>query len=345
MARPLRVEFPDACYHVICRGNFRFPLFADDNDKSLVVERLVEFAEEFSVQIRAYCVMVNHMHCHLRTAEANLGRYMQSFLTSFSVTYNRRHHTSGHVFQGRYKALLVEDRTSYCANVSRYIHLNPACIPSLVDAPFELRKQAIREYPWQSYGAVIGLRRCPRWLHRSDLLQNEGGTLRERQDNYAKFVEQGLTEELWDPLEVASAQCLIGSDGFVDRIRRGLTDLSENLNIQRESVQQRALRSWFSLEELIDLVADAYACDQAHLLRRRSRSNEARQVLLYLASVYCRGRYGLSELSGRLGPITVSALGSARDIMRRRMRQDRDLGHRVSALESRIAAANRQSED
>ena len=96
MARPLRIEFPGACYHVICRGNFCFPLFADDEDKSLVLERLVEFADDFSVRIRACCVMVNHIHCHLKTEEANLGRYVQSFLTSFCVSYNRRHHTSGH---------------------------------------------------------------------------------------------------------------------------------------------------------------------------------------------------------------------------------------------------------
>ena len=270
---------------------------------------------------------------------------MQSFLTSFSVSYNRRHHTSGHVFQGRYKALLVEEDTSYCSNVSRYIHLNPACISSLVDASLEVRRGAIRDYAWHSYGAVIGLQRCPRWLDRNGLLRGWGAALRERQGNYAAFVEQGLTEELWDPLDAASAQCLIGSDSFVDRIRRGLTDLSENVNIRRESVQQRALHSWLNLDGLMDLVGNAYACDRPHLLRRRSRNNEARQVLLYLASVYCRGRYGLSELSTRLGPITVSALGSARDIMRRRISLARDLCKHVAALESRIVAVNRQSED
>ena len=101
----------------------------------------------------------------------------------------------------------------------------------------------------------------------------------------------------------------------------------------------------FPLEELMNLVSDAYACDRVHLLRLRSRSNEARQILLYLASVYCRRRYGLSERSSRLGPITVSALGSARDIMRRRMRQDRELAQRIAELKLRIAGGNSQPED
>ena len=90
-ARPLRVEFPGACYHVINRGNFRFPVFEEDRDRELILEKLVDFAACFGVQIRAYCVQVNHFHCYLQTAEANLGRFMQSLLTSFSVSYNRRH--------------------------------------------------------------------------------------------------------------------------------------------------------------------------------------------------------------------------------------------------------------
>ncbi len=133
MARPLRIEFPGACYHVINRGNFRFPVFREDRDRELVVARLVDFAERFQVRIRAYCVQMNHFHCYLQTRAANLGRFMHSFSTSFTVSYNRRHGTSGHVFQGRYKSFVVEDASRYSREVSRYMHLNPACIPSLVD--------------------------------------------------------------------------------------------------------------------------------------------------------------------------------------------------------------------
>jgi len=100
MARPLRVELPGACYHVINRGNFRFPVFHEDRDRELILEKLVDFSERFGVHVRAYCVQINHFHCYLQADEANLGRFMQSFLTSFSVSYNRRHGTSGHVFQG-----------------------------------------------------------------------------------------------------------------------------------------------------------------------------------------------------------------------------------------------------
>ena len=100
MARPLRIEFPGACYHIISRGNFRFPVFQDDRDRELLLRKLSEFSERFEVRVRAYCVMVNHFHGYVQTGAANLGRFMQSFLTSFTVSYNRRHRTSGHVSPG-----------------------------------------------------------------------------------------------------------------------------------------------------------------------------------------------------------------------------------------------------
>jgi len=91
MPRPLRIEFPGACYHVMSRGNARLPIFGADADKELLIDRMVHFAALFRAEIRAYCVMINHVHIHLRTAEANLGAYMRSFLTSFTSMYNHRH--------------------------------------------------------------------------------------------------------------------------------------------------------------------------------------------------------------------------------------------------------------
>ena len=338
MARPLRVEFPGACYHVICRGNFRFPVFGEERDRELLLKCFVRFAESFHVRVRAYCLMTNHFHGYVQTEEANLGRFMQSFLTSFTVSYNRSHHTSGHVFQGRYKAFVVEDWTSYSSEVSRYVHLNPVRIPSLEGAPTEKLQRGIRECRWSSYGAIIGLRRCPRWLKREDVLRGLGRTMRERQSAYAQFVEQGLTKGIWDPWEAAVAQTIIGSDSFVDRIRRMLADLAEDINVRSESGQHRTLQAWCSLAEVKEAVRAAYGCREEMLLRRRSRNNEARQVLLYLAGMYCRGRQTLSELGLQLGPITVAALSRARNVMSRRILDSARLAERVAAIEADLKA-------
>jgi REP element-mobilizing transposase RayT len=338
MARPLRIEFPGACYHLMCRGNFRFPVFQDPADKALILERLIHFAEIFHVRIRAYCVMVNHLHGHLQTQEANMGRFMHSFLTSFSRLYNDRHTTSGHVFQGRYKALLVEDDSAYCANVSRYIHLNPACTREMKDADFEIRRQAARAEKWSSYAAIIGLRPCPRWLHRNDFLDQESGkTLSERQKAYASFVEQSLTGDIWNPEEAAAAQLLVGSDSFVERMRRRFGDLSPNLEIRRENIQQRALHGSHSLGEVIAIVAAHFHCAPEYLRRPNSQNNHPRQVLLYLASVYCRSQHTLCELAHSLGPISLSGLDSARQRLKAQLGQSAKLREEIAQLEAKLA--------
>ena len=333
MARPLRVEYAGACYHVMNRGNLGATVFASVEDHELFLAKLAQQAASYAVEVRAYCLMGNHFHLYLRTCEPNLSAFMQSFLTAFTVSHNRRHRRAGHLFQGRYKALLVED-DAYGSEVTRYIHLNRGRLASLADADFEARRQAVRQYPWSSYGALIGLRSCPEWLARESLLANWGNDLRQRQAAYAAYVEQGLTsDEVWDPAQMAVAQAVVGRDDFVDRVRRGLAELPAKLSLRRACGQAARLRTWLSVEELLSRVAAAYAVAPASIVRRYRRGNEARQVLLYLACRHCRGRYTLTELGERLGPITVGALSRAAVIMAERLRRDRALRSRVDPLE------------
>lgn len=332
MPRPLRIEFPNACYHVICRGNARLPIFAADADKALLLDRMVHFAEMFRIEIRAYCVMVNHVHIHLRTREANLGAYMRSFLTSFTSTYNHRHTSCGHVFQGRYKAYLVEDTKAYVAKVTQYIHLNPARIGSLEDAPLNLRHQAALECQWSSYGQIMGARSCPKWLHRESVLKGWGGNLADKRKGYRHAVESRLLGDVNDPMAGAAALAVLGSERFTDRFRRGLNDLRENIEVRRESSQHRKLASWVSLEQVIAAVGKAYRCQKGQLLRRHNRDCEARQALLYLAATHCRGRYSLTELGKRLGPVSLAAVSNARTKMAKRMTADPGLKKRISEL-------------
>jgi putative transposase len=109
MARALRIEYPNACYHVVNRGNKRGVVFHDDWHYKTFIDKLGYFAAEFRVTVFAYCCMPNHFHLYLKTPGANLSRFMQSFQTSFCVSSNKKRRTSGHIFQGRFKAHLVED--------------------------------------------------------------------------------------------------------------------------------------------------------------------------------------------------------------------------------------------
>lgn len=337
MPRPLRIEFSNACYHVICRGNARLPIFEDDADKELLLDRMVHFAEMFRVEIRAYCVMSNHVHIHLRTREPNLGDYMRSFLTSFTSRYNHRHNSCGHVFQGRYKAFLVEDSKVYVGKVTQYIHLNPARTRLLKDKPPAERHDCALHFPWSSYGAIMGIHRCPKWLNRNAVLNGWGGrSLSDKRRAYRKSAESLLLGGIASPTEAAAASAILGSESFVDRMRSGLNDLKENLEVRRESSQHRKLKEWYSLEQVIAAVEKHCNCSRAELLRRYNRNCEARQILLYLAATCCRGRYSLAELGQRLGPISLGSVGGARTRMQRRMDDDSNLQKRITKIKNSL---------
>ena len=145
MARPLRIEYPGAVYHVICRGNNRQAIFRDDLDRKGYLEKLSLYCQDKQVDLLSYCLLSNHVHLLLETPRGNLSKLMQAFQTSYTVYFNKRHGRSGHVFEQRYKALLV-DKDNYLLQVSRYIHLNP------VGARIVDRAQ---DYRWSSYGSYV----------------------------------------------------------------------------------------------------------------------------------------------------------------------------------------------
>src|SRR5271154_2988041 len=124
MARPLRVEFAGALYHVTARGNERRPVYRDDEDRRMFLATLGQACDEFGLRIHAYCLMPNHYHLLVETPRANLSRSIGWFQTTYTVRFNRRHRRSGHLFQGRFKAHVI-DAEDYARQLVCYVHLNP----------------------------------------------------------------------------------------------------------------------------------------------------------------------------------------------------------------------------
>ena len=296
MARPLRIEFPGACYHVMNRGNDRRRIFDSDKDYELFFRKLGEFSNLYRVEVRSYCLMANHFHLYICTPEGNLSRYMQSLLTSYTVSKNRRDRRRRHLFQGRFKGLLVDDE-GYGSVVSRYIHINPGMTRAAKSLGFEERVKLIRQYSWSSYASIVGFRRSEDWLSVAPVLCRWGEKARDQQRNYIAYVEEGLLNGADDPFQLAAARSILGREDFVEKCRRGLTGLSEKVNILREQVDAKRLLSWVEFDRLVKIVSDCYGVRPENLLSRYYRHGDSRGVLMHLSSKYCRGRYSLTKLS------------------------------------------------
>lgn len=217
MARPLRLEFPGAVYHVMARGNRREPVFLESSDFSGFLSLLAEAHGRFNWLIHAYCLMTNHYHLLIETPDANLSRGMRHLNGVYTQRFNRRHQRVGHVFQGRFKALVVQ-KNAYLLELSRYIVLNP------VRAQLVGRADA---WKWSSYRCTVGKATPPPWLETGWLLAKFGQQRSHAMTAYRRYVAAGMDAE--SPFEHIEDQLYLGSAKFADSLRNKntVTDFSE----------------------------------------------------------------------------------------------------------------------
>lgn len=209
MARPLRIAFQGAFYHVTARGNERKAVFKSKRDREKFLEYLETATERYQAVIHAYCLMDNHYHLLLETPVGNLPQIMHHVNGAYTTYFNVKRARSGHLFQGRYKAIVVE-KDEYAKELSRYIHLNPVRA-KMVQAP--------EEYAWTSYQFYIGKEKAPPWLQCRFILDYFGGPIKAAQKGYAKFVSQLADKDYESPLKDVFGSVLLGSQAFIDFIK------------------------------------------------------------------------------------------------------------------------------
>ncbi|MEN6616877.1 MAG: transposase, partial [Syntrophorhabdus sp.] len=185
MARPLRVEFPGALYHVTSRGNSGQKIFHDDNDRKIFLAIIREIIERYHFILHSYCLMDNHYHLVVETPEGNLSEGMRQINGIYTQKYNRRHEKTGHVFQGRYKAIIV-DKDSYLLELVRYVCLNPVRANKVQDA---------QDWIWSSYRAAAGIERAPAWLCVDWVLGQFSVTKRRAEKLFIVFVNAGMLQD------------------------------------------------------------------------------------------------------------------------------------------------------
>ena len=215
MSRPLRIEFPGAVYHLTSRGDRREAIYADDRDRAAQLHIVSKALERFDAQMLAYCLMGNHYHFVLHTRAANLSRLMRHINGVYTQHVNRRHGLVGHLFQGRYKAILV-DRDAYLMQVCRYVELNPVRA-GLVAAP--------GDWLWSSCRAHVGLADAPRWLDvaalQAHLLGRPAADAADRRraaTRYADLLASGTGQALW--ADHLRHQIYLGDAHFIERTQQ-----------------------------------------------------------------------------------------------------------------------------
>ena len=205
MSRPLRITFPGAIYHMTSRGNAQAAIYADDADRQAFLDLLTQIVQRYHWLCHAYSLMDNHYHLLIETPEGNLSQGARQLNGVYTQQFNRRHGRVGHVFQGRYKAILVE-KDRYLLELCRYVVRNPVRTE---------RVRSAREYRWSSYRATAGLSATPELLCTDWLLAQFGGERSEAQRQYRRFVAEGVKRPA--PWEGATGTDLPGPGGLCGR--------------------------------------------------------------------------------------------------------------------------------
>ena len=234
MARPLRLQYPGACYHVTSRGNEKKSIFRNQKDREKFLAYLESAVVRYGAIIHVWCLMGNHYHLFLETPAGNLSQIMRHINGAYTTYFNVKWKRTGHLFQGRYKAILVE-ADQYAAELSRYIHLNPVRA-GIVDAP--------EGYLWSSYRSYIGQNTPPAWLKTEFILGYFDGKTAGAKNGYREFVEERLKSEYSSPLLATVASTLLGSPEFVmDVTIRYLDEKKDNRNVPaaRELLQRPSI--------------------------------------------------------------------------------------------------------
>jgi putative transposase len=317
VGRPLRIEYPGALYHITSRGNEKKEIFLDSRDREHFLEILEDYHERHGILIHSYVLMDNHYHLILETPKGNLLKVMHGINGGYTGYFNRRHGRVGHLFQGRYKGILV-DKDSYLLQLSRYVHLNPLRA-KIVDNP--------KLYEWSSYPAYVGKKKEKRWMEYSWVLSKFGSDKSAARRNYRKYVEEGIEGKIETPMNDLYAQVILGGDRFREKVK----DMLKRQKLSDEIVEKERFTDKKAPEKIIKEVAQTFDITEGEVLTR-GKKEEGRKVAVYLIQRYS----GLSnkEIGKIFGRIHYSSISKISMRLKEQMAKDKDLYRRVKRIES-----------
>jgi REP element-mobilizing transposase RayT len=319
MSRPWRIEYEGALYHLLSRGNEGNDIFENDRDRKIFLKAVGEMSERFAMRIYAYVLMGNHYHLMVKTERANLKKAMHWFGTTYTQRFNFRHSHKGHLFQGRYKSILVQN-DAYLLQLSCYIHRNP------------LRAGIVKrlaDFRWSSYLAYAYGRKAPKWLQ-TDLILSQFES-EDPNKSYRKKVQRYAREEerLWEDLQHG---LILGSKSFVEKIRQEYLPSEPKPAI----AQQVAVAKNHNPIHLVRKAEKILRCDVKNFLKTARVSGaekEKRDLMIYL--IWKTGALTNDQI-GQLFGLSYSAVSHAVKSLKARMSENKELRAKFKRLYSQF---------
>ena len=320
MARPIRIEYEGAFYHVTSRGNERKEIFRGSEDYEHFKHYLSEAQDKYDFLLHGYVLMTNHYHLILETMKANLHQIMHYLNGSYTSCFNRMNGRSGHLFQGRYKGIVI-DVDNYLLELSRYLHLNPVRA-GMVKGP--------EEYAYSSYRSFISLgRRKEQIVFKDRIWGMISGDRRGAPHKYRRYVEEGMKKESRNPLKSIYGGAILGSGEFIQE----LLEKGEMKNLKSEEIScRRQLRATKGIEDLIVDVSSYFSVQPSKVLEEK---RAIRDIAIYFGKKYT----GLTnrEIGERFGGLSYSGVTRVSKRFEEKMAKNMTLKRQVKEINERIS--------
>jgi putative transposase len=325
VARPLRIQYPGAVYHVTCRGNERKAIFRDDKDRTTFLDILAHSLNIYTVKLYSYVLMENHFHLLVETPLGNLGEFMRHFNITYTGYYNRRHKRVGHLYQGRYKSILI-DKQEYLSMLSRYIHLNPIRTEQMKKKTAKEKINYLMKHKWSSLPGYIDEREKEGFIDYKIVLQEYGGDNERGRKRYRDRIYSDVT----DGLEIKDkiiGQSILGGDTFIDWIKgRFLKGKQE-----REHSSIKDIRRYRAKEEILKLIEQETGKD---IQEMKGDKGSMRQIVMDI--LYRFGGMKGVEI-GRIMGVDYSTVSQGRKRLREKIKRDKNVKMLVKRIEQKLS--------
>ena len=325
MARPLRIQYPGAVYHVTNRGNERKAIFKNDYDRNQFLQVLGKSIEIYDVVLHCFVMMTNHYHLLVETPLGNLGAFMRHFNITYTSYFNRRHHRVGNLYQGRYKSFLVE-KEAYLSACSRYIHLNPVRIGSIRKKAGEEQVEYLLQYKWSSLPGYLALKKRIGMITCGVVLEEFGGDTPSGRKAYKKQILRDLTEGV-ELHEKIVGQSLLGGEGFVDWAREKFLEKKQD----RERPSVGKIHQYVAKEEIFRTIEEQLNTPVSDILKSKGKARQIAMDILY--------RFGgfSNKAIGEMMGLDYSSISQGRKRLLEKRRKDSSLDKTLRCVEAQLS--------